>query len=154
MLRLFALLTAALVSPAIAYADPAAPQPDSPCTADLTGATTMPPGQSLPLLCQGQQWQSVTEPGDPSDRWVSFGPAMALHGGGLRNPNLTSGAWTATPLEPEAQCAATQHAVISAGVVGPAVVTEGKPGQQLSLQVLPSLFDIAMTGHCLWTRTG
>jgi hypothetical protein len=151
---LCALLAAALAVPPAASADPAAPQPDSPCPAEFTGATTMLPGQSLPLVCQGQRWQAVTAPGDPSDRWVSFGPAMALHGEGLRNPNLASGAWTATPLDPDARCAATQHAVVSAGVVGPPVTAEGSPGQPLSLQVLPSLFDISMAGYCLWTRTG
>ena len=135
-------------------ATPAAPQPDSPCPAEFTGATTMPPGQSLPLVCQGQRWQAVTAPGDPSDRWVSFGPAMALHGEGLRNPNLASGAWTATPLDPDARCAATQHSVVSAGVVGPPVTADGSPGQPLSLQVLPRLFAVSTAGPRLWTRTG
>lgn len=155
MLRLPVLLTvAAFAFPAIASADPAAPQQDAPCSADLGDAATLPFGQSLPLVCQDQRWQQVTAPGDPSDRWVSFGPAIALHGEGLRNPNLLSGTWTATPLDPEARCAAIQHAVVSAGVVGAPVTAQGRPGQQLSLQVLPSLFDISMTGHCLWARTG
>jgi hypothetical protein len=155
MSRLAVLLTAvaALVTAAPAHAEPAVPQPDTACAADLTDATTMAPGQSLPLVCQGQRWHAATAPGDPSDRWISFGPAMALHGEGLRNPNLTAGSWTATPLDPDARCAATQQAVISAGVVGTPVHTEGKPGQQLSLDVLPRLFDISMTGHCLWERS-
>ncbi len=151
--RLLALFATALAAPAVAWADPVAPQQDSPCTPDLSGAATLPYGMSLPLVCQDAHWQAVTAPGDPNDRWVSFGPPIALHGEGLRNPNLSSGAWTATPLDPQAQCAATQHAVVSAGVVGPPVITKGEPGQSLSFQVLPSLFDITMTGHCLWTRT-
>lgn len=148
------LLIAALATAAPAHADPAVPQPDSACAADLAAAATMPPGQSLPLICEGQRWQAATAPGDPSDRWVSFGPAMALHGGGLRNPNLEPGAWTATPLDPDTRCAATQKTVISAGVLGAPVISEGAPGQRLSLEVLPSLFDISMTGHCLWERSG
>lgn len=154
MSRIPALLLAiaALTTAAPAHADPEVPQPDTACAADLNGAATLPFGRSLALVCQGQRWQATTAPGDPSDRWVSFGPAMALHGEGLRNPNLTAGSWTATPLDPDTRCAATQQAVISAGVVGAPISTEGDPGQQLSLEVLPSLFDISMTGHCLWER--
>lgn len=154
MSRITALLLAiaALTTAAPARADPAVPQPDTSCTGDLTGAATLPFGQSLALVCQGQRWQATTTPGDPSDRWVSFGPAMALHGEGLRNPNLTAGTWTATPLDPDTRCAATQQAVISAGVVGAPMITEGDIGQQLPLEVLPRLFDISMTGHCLWER--
>ncbi len=156
MTRLAALLLmfTALAAAAPAYADPAVPQPDSACTTELDGAATMPPGRNLPLVCQDRRWQPATAPADPNDRWVSFGPAMALHGDGLRNPNLESGSWTATPLDPDSTCAATQQTVVSAGVLGNPVAAEGAPGQRLSLQVLPSLFDISMTGHCLWERVG
>lgn len=154
MLRLAVPLLAALLTAAPAYAEPAVPQPDSTCPPELSGASTLPFGRSLPLTCQGQRWQAATAPTDPSDRWVSFGPVMALHGGGLRNPNLLPGSWTATPLDPDTRCAATQQTVISAGVLGTPVVTEGTAGQPLSLEVLPSLFDISMTGHCLWERRG
>lgn len=154
MLKLAVPLFAALVTAAPAYAEPAVPQPDTTCPSELTGTATLPFGRSLPLICQDQRWQAATAPTDPSDRWVSFGPVMALHGGGLRNPNLSAGSWTATPLDPGTRCAATQQTVISAGVLGDPVVAEGNLGQQLSLQVLPSLFDISMSGHCLWERTG
>lgn len=154
MLRFAVPLLAALVTAAPAYAEPAVPQPDTACTTDLTGTATLPFGRSLPLICQDQRWQAATAPTDPIDRWVSFGPVMALHGGGLRNPNLLPGAWTATPLEPDTRCSATQQTVVSAGVLAKPVTAEGAPGQPLSLQVLPSLFDIAMTGHCLWERKG
>jgi hypothetical protein len=147
------LFAAALLAAAPAHADPVIPQPDSTCPAELEGAATMPPGRSLPMICQNQRWQPATAPGDPSDRWVSFGSPMALHGGGLRNPNLEAGSWTATPLDPGTACAATQQTVVSAGVLGSPVTAEGAPGQRLSLQVLPSLFDISMTGHCLWVRS-
>ena len=134
------------------HAEPVVPQPNTACTAELAGASTMPPGQSLPLVCQGQRWTATTAPVDPSDRWASFGPAMALHGEGLRNPNLSSGTWTATPLAPEAVCAATQQQVVSAGVLGPPVNAESVAGQPLTFEVLPQLFDITLTGHCLWSR--
>jgi hypothetical protein len=141
-----------LTTAAPAYAEPVVPQPGTVCAADLADATTMPPGRSLPLVCQGQRWQAATAPADPSERWVSFGPAMALHGQGLRNPNLVAGSWTATPLDPGTQCAATLQVVVSAGVLGTPLSTEGAPGQLLSLEVPPSLFDISMSGHCLWER--
>ena len=152
MLRLAVPLLAALVTAVPAHAEPAVPQPDTTCPSDLTGTATLPFGRSLPLICQQERWQAATAPTDPSDRWVSFGPAMALHGGGLRNPNVLPGNWTATPLDPDTRCAATQQTVVSAGVLGKPVVAEGAAGQPLSLKVLPSLFDISMTGHCLWER--
>lgn len=142
-------VAALLVAPSAA-ADPVGPQPGTPCSLD--GVSTMPPGESMPLLCDGQRWHAATAPGDPSDRWVSFDAPMALHGQGLRNPNLLGGVWTATPLDPAARCRATQQAVISAGVVGDPVDSEGQPGQPLSLQVSSTLFDITMSGHCLWER--
>ncbi|ANE79150.1 hypothetical protein A7U43_07265 [Mycobacterium adipatum] len=154
MRTLAALLCAALAAAAPVRADPAVPQPYSACPAELTGAATLPFGQALPLICQQQRWQAATAPTDPIDRWVSFGPVMALHGGGLRNPNLSPGPWTATPLDPDTRCAATQQVVVSAGVLGAPVTAEGVAGQALSLEVLPSLFDISMTGHCLWERDG
>ena len=141
---------AALVSAAPAHADP--PAPNTPCTPDLTGVTTMQAGHVLPLVCTGGRWAAVTVPGDPSDRWVSFGPDMALHGEGLRNPNLASGTWTATPMDPQTSCGATQQGVVSAGVVGPPSTTTAPPGQPLTLVVAPRLFDIVMTGHCVWVR--
>lgn len=147
-----AVTVAVLATAAPAQAEP--PQPGTACTPELAGAATMPTGQSLPLVCAAGRWSAVTVPGDPSDRWVSYGPAMALHGEGLRNPNLASGTWTATPLDPGTRCTATQQAVVSAGVVGEPLAAEGAPGRPLTVQVAPRLFDIVMTGHCLWTRNG
>ncbi|MGW0159650.1 hypothetical protein ACWDUN_10055 [Mycobacterium sp. NPDC003323] len=152
MLRIAPAVTLALLTAAPAYAEPVVPQPGSSCSVDLTDVTTMLAGQSTPLVCRDGRWQPVPAPAAPSDRWVSFGPTMALHGEGLRNPNLRSGSWTATPLAPDARCAASQQAVLSAGVVGAPMTAEGAAGQPLSLEVAPRLFDIAMTGHCLWVR--
>ncbi|AHC27413.1 MULTISPECIES: hypothetical protein [Mycobacteriaceae] len=150
MRTILAAIALLVVTAAPAAAEP--PSPNTPCTPDLTGATTMQAGQLLPLVCTGGRWAAVTVPGDPSDRWVSFGPEMALHGEGLRNPNLASGTWTATPLEPQTSCGATQQSVVSAGVVGAPMTTTAPIGQPLTVVVMPRLFDIVMTGHCLWTR--
>ena len=90
-------LTAALWSPTVATADPVAPQPDMPCASNLSDVMTWAPGAKMPLVCRAQQWQLVATPQPPNDRWLSYGPAMTLHGEGLRNPNVASGDWTATP---------------------------------------------------------
>jgi hypothetical protein len=115
---------------------------------------TWPPDDSVPLECLNSQWQAVTTPQPPSDRWLSFGPAMTLHGQGMRNPNVTSGAWTATPQDADSRCRAEQQAVVSAGEVGPPQVAKSPKGQPLSFQLLPQLFSIKMSGYCLWTRAG
>ena len=79
-------------------ADPVAPQPDTPCPSDYAGAMTWPADAKMPLVCaSGGLWQTVTTPAPPSDRWLSVGPAMTLHGEGRRNPDVRSGDWTATP---------------------------------------------------------
>ncbi|HZQ31877.1 MAG TPA: hypothetical protein VFB19_09095 [Mycobacterium sp.] len=117
---------------------------------------TWPPNDKLPLVCANQpggyRWTALTEPPAPSDRWLSYGPPMRLHGEGLQNPSVTSGNWTATPQDPNSQCRAEQLAVVKAGVVGPPQIAEGEKGKPLSFSVVPKLFSIAMSGYCLWTK--
>lgn len=115
---------------------------------------TMPTGAKLPLVCQDGRWQALTTPQPPSDRWLSYGPEMTLHGEGRRNPSVKSGEWTATPQDPSGQCRAEQSAVVSPGVVGPPQVSEGQPGQPLEVQLVPRLFDLQLGGNCLWERKG
>lgn len=146
-------LTAALGALPVASADPPVPQADTPCTADLAGVMTWPADVLSPLVCVDQRWQAVTSPQPPNDRWLTVGPTITLHGEGMRNPNVASGQWTATPLEPGGQCRAVQQTVVSPGVKSAQQVSEGQPGQPLSLQMLPRLFSVELSGHCLWTRT-
>jgi hypothetical protein len=148
-----ALLAAALGAAPAAWADPPVPQSGSPCSPDLADVMTWPPDAKMPLVCLGDQWQAVTTPQPPNDRWLSFGPPMTLHGEGLRNPSVASGNWTATPQDQNSQCRAEQQTVVGPGVVSPPQLAEGKAGQPLSLQLPPRLFSIEMTGYCLWTRT-
>jgi hypothetical protein len=139
---------------ALADAEPDVPQPGSPCAANLADAMTWPSDVKAPLVCAGQpsQWQPVDTPYPVSDRWVSYGPPMKLHGEGLRNSVIESGEWTATPLTPDGRCRADQLAVIPGAGTGAPQTTEGQPGQQLSLPVLPLLFSIEMSGDCLWQK--
>ncbi|WP_319455042.1 MULTISPECIES: hypothetical protein [unclassified Mycobacterium] len=146
------LCIAALAGSATAAADPPVPQPGSSCASNLVDAMTWPPDAKAPLLCTGGGWQPVAMPYPTGERWVSYGPAMRLHGDGLRNPVIESGNWAATPLTPDDQCRAEQLAVVPGVGVGPPRIDEGGPGQVLRLQVVPKLFSIDMTGNCLWQK--
>jgi hypothetical protein len=143
---------ALLLSSAVAVADPVVPQVDTPCTANLSEVTTWPPGAKMPLVCQDGQWRSVTTPQPPSDRWLSYGPEVRLHGEGMRNPEVRSGKWTATPQDSASRCRAEQSVVVGPGVVGQPEIAEAQAGEPLEFTILPRLFDIALSGNCLWER--
>ena len=149
-----ATVTALLSTPVVASADPEAPQPGMPCASTLSEVMTWPAADRSPLECLDNQWQAVTTPQPPNDRWLSFGPPITLHGEGLRNPDVATGDWTAVPQDANTSCRAEQRAVVDAGVVGPPQVAESGKGQLLSFQVVPQLFSIEMSGYCLWTRRG
>jgi hypothetical protein len=142
-----------LSTSALASADPDVPQPGTPCSSALSEVMTWTAGDNSPLECLNNQWQAVTTPQPPNDRWVSFGPPMTLHGQGMRNPNVASGDWTAVPQDANGSCRAAQIAVLEPGVTGPPQVAESPKGQPLSFQMVPRLFSIEMSGYCLWTRT-
>lgn len=145
-------LAGAVVSAPDACADPVVPQQDTQCASNLSGVMTWPADAKMPLECLNDRWQTITSPQPPNDKWLSVGPAMTLHGEGMRNPNVQSGNWTATPQDPNGQCRAEQQSVLSPGVVSQPQVSEGKAGQPLSLQIVPRLFSIAMSGYCLWQK--
>jgi hypothetical protein len=147
-----AVLAGGLASAPVACADPAVPQQNTQCTSSLSGVMTWPADAKMPMECLNGQWQAVTLPQPPNDRWLSFGPAITLHGEGQRNPSVQSGNWTATPQDPASQCRAEQQSVVSPGVVSPPQVSESKAGQPLSFQMVPRLFTIALSGYCLWER--
>jgi len=112
-------ITAALTWTATASAEPPVPQPGTPCEPNLAAAMTWPTEAKVPLECTGGSWQPVETPYPLSDRWVSFGPAMRLHGEGLRNKVIDSGDWTATPLTLDARCRAEQLPNVPGVGVGP-----------------------------------
>lgn len=153
---LTAILTAAvlLVAPAPAHADLVVPQLDAPCSENLGGALTQLPDGQTYLECNNAagryQWSEFTSPYASSDRWYSYGPAVNLHGQGLRNPQILSGSWTAYPQEEGTLCSAQQAAVVGAGQVGPPQTSSGEPGQPMNFEVLPVVFSIELMGNCLW----
>ena len=106
----------------------------------------------MPLACQNDQWRPVTTPQPPGDRWLSYGPEITLSGEGRRNPNVRSGDWTATPQDSSSRCRAEQTVVVGPGVVSAPEAAEGQAGQPLEVTVLPRLFDMQLSGYCLWER--
>lgn len=140
----------------IAPIAPQVPQVGAPCPEQLADAMTLLPDATTYVACRqqagGYTWADVQTPFDPSDTWVTYGPAVTLHGQGMRNPNLTSGQWTATPLDPESDCRASQQTVIEAGVLSDPQVFEGEKGKALTLPMLPKLFYAELSGNCLWVR--
>jgi hypothetical protein len=120
----------------------------------LAEAMTWLPSDKMPLVCAGNQWQAVSSPYPTSDRWLTYGPEMKLHGEGLRNPNISSGDWVATPQDSTSRCRAEQLTVVNAGVVSSPQVAEGTAGQPLSFRILPKLFSVTMSGYCLWVKAG
>jgi len=132
---------------AVASADPA-----TPCGPALAGAMTWQPGEPAPLVCADDHWRPVSDPYPASDRWLSYSTPMTLHGGGRQNPELESGQWTATPLDTDGRCRAEQLSVTYGKVDGPPRIDQNDPGRQMSLEVVPRLLTIELSGNCLWQR--
>ncbi|KAA0112073.1 hypothetical protein [Mycolicibacterium sp. P1-5] len=159
MWRCGALLAATAASVALpfaivpAHADVPVPQAGTPCPADLADVMTRLPNVGEFLVCQHSgNWTPVLDPFDPVSRWLSYGSGITLHGQGFRNPNLRSGRWTATPLDPNAVCGAGQVTVIGPGELAPVVLSQSDAGRPLQLDVLPKLFTITLNGDCLWSE--
>lgn len=151
-----AAVAALALTPAVAHADPPPPGVGMGCAADLADAMTLLPDQTTYVACRpsglGYSWTAAQTPFPPNDTWLSYGPAITLHGQGMRNPNLSSGRWTATPRGPEETCRVTQTTVVEAGVLAPPQVTEGDQGKPLPVEMLPSLFYAELAGDCLWDK--
>ena len=160
MTRVRVLVCAAAVAlasaPALAHADPPPPAVGVACAADLADAMTLLPDQTTYVACRpsglGYSWTAVQTPFPPNDTWLSYGSPITLHGQGMRNPNLSSGRWTATPRNAEAACRVTQTTVVEAGVLAPPQFTEGEQGNPLTVEMLPRLFYVELDGDCLWER--
>ena len=152
----FVVAGAALV-PAVAHADVITPTLEAQCPADMGGVMTLLPDGQTYVVCREEiaarfAWQAAPVPFEPNAEWLSYGPPINLHGQAMRNPNLTSGQWTATPQDPQTVCRAQQQTVVAAGVLAPTQVFEGKKGQSLSVEMLPKLFYVELSGNCLWTE--
>jgi opacity protein-like surface antigen len=143
---------AVALSSGAAAADPVAPQVNTPCPPDAAGAATRPADAKMPLVCSSGSWQAVTTPQPPNDRWLSVGPPMLLHGEGRQNPDVQSGDWTATPRTADTRCRAEQTTVLEPGVLTAPDVAEGSADQRLQVTFAPRLFNVTLSGDCLWAR--
>src|ERR1700752_4472075 len=142
-------------APAIAHAEPVVPQPNTQCSQYLDGTLTQLPDLKTLLECRsrpgaGYRWQTFDSPDPNSDRWLTYGPVLTLHGEGQRNREINSGDWTGYPQDAASRCGAKQLVVVSAGKLGAPQVSTGEPGQPLKFRALPLLFTIELSGHCLW----
>jgi hypothetical protein len=131
-----------------AWADPAAPQAGSPCDSVLADALTR--SEDAVLRCSAGTWAPVATPYPSGDRWASLGPAVKVHGNGLRNPEIDAGDWTGTPLQPDGRCTVQQVAVVPGVGAGPPQDLEGQLGQPLSFTTPPLVFSVEFGGACLW----
>jgi hypothetical protein len=117
---------------------------------------TLLPDEQTYVICQeggaGYAWTAASVPFEPNDTWLSYGPAITLHGQGMRNPNLSSGWWTATPQDDETECRVQQETVVEAGVLSQPQVSQAQKGEQLSVKMLPKLFYVELSGNCRWER--
>lgn len=139
-----------------AYADVSVPEVGAGCAAELADAMTLLADGTTYAVCRqagtGFAWDPAQTPFPPNDTWLSYGPAITLHGQGMRNPNLLSGQWTATPLDPESTCRVTETTVVEAGVLADPQVFEGERGKPLPVEMLPKLFYAELAGDCLWVK--
>lgn len=147
---------AAVLFAGSASAEPVEPQLGDGCSSEIAGAMTLLPDGQTYAICQevidSAVWASVPTPFDPNNSWLSYGPTITLHGQGMRNPNLISGEWTATPLDPKSSCRVQQQTVVAAGELSTPQVTQGEEGAPLTVQMEPKLFYAELSGDCLWTR--
>ena len=150
------LAAATVVWPGVAHGDPIPPGLQTPCPAELVGTMTLLPDEQTYVICQegaaGYAWTAAPVPFEPNDTWLSYGPAITLHGQGMRNPNLSSGWWTATPQDDETECRVQQETVVEAGVLSQPQVSQAAKGEQLSVEMLPKLFYVELSGNCRWEQ--
>jgi hypothetical protein len=132
------------------------PQPGAPCSQAVAGSMTQLPDFMTFLQCRQQggesRWQSPDSPYPKSDRWLSYGPALTLHGEGQRNREIDSGGWTGYPQADDSHCEAAQLDNTAAGERTPPQIAVGEAGQPLTLQLLPMLFTVELRGYCLWRK--
>jgi hypothetical protein len=148
---------ATLVASPLGAAEPAVPQPGAPCSERIAGALTQLPDFMTVLQCGNQRggeyrWQTFDSPYPNSDRWLTYGPRLTLHGEGQPNREIDSGDWIAHPQTSDGQCKAEQLDLRGAGERTQPQVSTGAPGQPLQLRVLPLLFTVELTGNCLWQK--
>lgn len=139
----------ALAAQPVAVADPAT---STDCTPDLAGVSTKRFEAEVVVLCKNGMWYPQPADAPPSDRWVSFGPTLSLHGQALPNPNVLQGTWNAVPLGPWTRCRSVQQTGVAAGAVSKPSVDQGPPNAPMTFDVITNVVSIQFSGYCLWVR--
>jgi hypothetical protein len=147
---LVAAVATALVTAPVALADPAT---DTSCTPALAGVMSKKPAADVVMLCKDRMWYPQPADAPPSDRWVSFGPTLTLHGEGLPDPNLVQGSWNAIPLGPWTRCRSVQQTGYAPGAISKPVADQGSPNTPMSFEVEANVVTIQFSGYCLWMRS-
>jgi len=144
-------------APACASAEPPlqvpTPQQGGPCSENLLGAMARLEDGATNVVCgTDRKWAVSSTPYPMSDRWLTYGLQLRLHGQGMRNPEIMSGRWTGYPQEPDAVCTAEQVTVLGPGKVSQPESATGQPGKPLEFSIAPTLFTVTLDGTCLWQK--
>jgi hypothetical protein len=157
---------AQIVAVSVARADaPVVPRPDAPCVPQLANVKTWNLNQApdaqpyTNLQCQnlgakGYVWKP--EPVMlPYTSWLSLGSdthtKSEYRAGRFVFDDLhTPSTWIGTPQAPDAQCIAEQQPRVGEGMLGPPTAKAGGTGRPLVVDVIPNLFEITLSGYCLW----
>src|SRR3954454_7467672 len=109
-----------VIGPSAAREDPEPPGPDTPCAEGVAGALTQLPDHKTLVRCQKQQdndfgWQIFTAPYPNSNRWLTYGPQLILHGEGQPNREIVSDVLIANAQVGKGQYIIKQQAYYRAG---------------------------------------
>ena len=137
---------------AVAHAEPADPEPGVACAGTPGGTLTRLTDSRTVLQCRDAQWVPLAETYPSGDTWLTYGPALTLHGQARRNPEMKAGTWVGIPHDPNSTCSASASDVVVAGQLAPPRGSTGEPGQPLKLALSTQLFSIELSGRCLWQR--
>jgi hypothetical protein len=162
---------AQIVAVPVAVADaPVVPRPDAPCTPQLANVKTWNLNQSpdaqpfTNLQCQnlgatGYLWKP-TPVMLPYTSWLSLGSDTKGEyraGTMLGVPNENGeydlhfpSTWIGTPQASDAQCIAEQTPETGGSMLGPPTAKAGGTGRPLVVDVIPNLWQLKLSGHCLW----
>lgn len=131
-------------------AETSAPQAGSACPDAFDGAMTR--AQQILFRCSNGTWEQFHNPYPSSDRWLTTGPELVVHGQGRRNPEVKGGSWTGSPQTAEARCGAELVDVVGAGETSAPETLSAEPGQTLTFDISDHMFTVTLSGYCLWQR--
>jgi hypothetical protein len=137
---------------------PAVPEVGAGCSGHLANAQTFVVKDSVSgvnLQCTsigkgGYQWRPVAFH-RPVTKLLTFGPSMTLMGLSANDVEFPS-SWTGLPENSDAQCIEEQRPVASPGQLGPSIAQAGGTGQPLLFEFVPNLYDVKLSGNCLWLK--